>query len=98
MPEKRQRKYPAKKCPTCSAVFSKQGKYCSRACGNSRTFTPTYKAKVSNSIKQKMIDDPEFKEAAIAKILPDIPIPPQVEAPIGLNQFVSDGDLWTEVD
>jgi hypothetical protein len=45
-----------------------------------------------------MIDDPEFREAAIAKILPDIPIPPQVESPIGLNQFVSDGDLWTEID
>jgi hypothetical protein len=42
-----------------------------------------------------MNDDPEFKQAAVARILPDIPIPPQVESPLGLDQFISDGDLWT---
>ena len=97
MPTKRQRIYPPKNCPTCNKVFAKQGKYCSRACGNSRTFTPTYKAKVSNALRQKMIDDPEYKQKQIAKILPDIPIPPQEESPLGLNQFLADGDLWTEV-
>ena len=45
-----------------------------------------------------MIDDPEFKQQQISHINPDIPIPPQIESPLGLNQFISDGDLWTEVD
>jgi hypothetical protein len=45
-----------------------------------------------------MNDDPEFKQAAVARIQPDIPIPPMSESPIGLNQFVSDGDLWTEAE
>ena len=49
-------------------------------------------------MKQKMIDDPEFKQAAVARVNPDIPIPPQMESPLGLNQFISDGDLWTEAD
>jgi hypothetical protein len=95
MPEKRVRKYPEKNCLTCGVLFKQQGKYCSRACGNSRTFTPTYKAKVSKALRQKMIDDPEFKQAAVARIQPDIPIPPQIESPLGLDQFISDGDLWT---
>jgi hypothetical protein len=52
---------------------------------------------MSNKIRQKMIDDPEFKQAQISHIRPDVPIPPQKESPIGLNQFLADGDLWTEV-
>ena len=97
MPTKRVRKYPEKQCPTCSITFAKQGKYCCRACGNARTFTPTYKAKISRGVRRKMNDDPEFKQAAVARIQPDIPIPPMTESPVGLNQFISDGDLWTEV-
>jgi hypothetical protein len=45
-----------------------------------------------------MADDPEHKQKIIAAIQPDIPIPPMTESPIGLNQFISDGDLWTEAD
>jgi len=97
MPTKRTRIYPEKNCPTCGIKFAKQGKYCSRACGNKRTFTPTYKAKVSNALKQKMIDDPEFRDSQVARIQPDIPIPPVIESPMGLDQFIADGDLWTEV-
>ena len=44
-----------------------------------------------------MIDDPEFKQKQVAKINPDIPIPPLEESPLGLDQFIADGDLWTEV-
>jgi hypothetical protein len=95
MPTKRVRKYPTKICPTCTKPFAKQGKYCCRACGNVRQFTPTYKAKISRGVRKKMTDDPEFKQAAVARILPDIPIPPQVESPLGLDQFIADGDLWT---
>jgi len=97
MPTKRTRIYPEKNCPTCGIKFAKQGKYCSRACGNSRTYTATDKAKMSNKIRQKTIDDPEYKEKITAHIRPDVPIPPQKESPMGLNQFLADGDLWTEV-
>jgi hypothetical protein len=97
MKNKRVRKYPEKNCPTCGKLFAKQGKYCCRACGNSRTFTPTQKAKQSNLMRQKMADDPEYKREQVSHIRPDIPIPPQIESPLGLNQFISDGDLWTEV-
>jgi len=97
MPTKRTRIYPSKNCPTCGVIFNKQGKYCCRACGNTRTFTPTYKAKISRGVRQKMIDDPEHKQKVIAAIQPDIPIPPQIESQMGLNQFLADGDLWTEV-
>lgn len=97
MPTKRQRIYPSKNCPTCNITFAKQGKYCCRACGNSRIFTPTDKAKMSNKIRQKIIDNPEYKDKIVSHIHPDIPIPPQIESQLGLNQFLADGDLWTEV-
>jgi len=98
MPTKRVRKYPEKNCPTCGVLFAKQGKYCSRTCGNHRVFDTTYKAKISRGVRNKMNDDPDFKQAAVARIQPDIPIPPQVESPLGLDQFISDGDLWTEAE
>ena len=91
------RNYPNKICPTCGTEFKSQSKYCSRSCGNARTFTPTQKAKMSNALKQKHIDDPEYKQTIVANLKPDIPIPPQIESPLGLDQFISDGDLWTEV-
>ena len=53
---------------------------------------------MSNKIRQKIIDDPEYKEKITSHIRPDIPIPPMTESPVGLNQFISDGDLWTEAD
>lgn len=52
---------------------------------------------MSNRIKQKIADDPEYKQKIVAQINPDIPIPPQLESPLGLDQFLADGDLWTEV-
>ena len=51
---------------------------------------------MSKVIRQKHIDDPDYSQAQVAKIHPDIPIPPLTETPLGLNQFIADGDLWTE--
>jgi hypothetical protein len=45
-----------------------------------------------------MADDPEHKQRIVAAIQPDIPIPPLEESPLGLNQFIADGDLWTNAD
>jgi hypothetical protein len=52
---------------------------------------------MSNKIRQKIIDNPEYKDKIVSHIHPDIPIPPQIESQLGLNQFLADGDLWTEV-
>ena len=32
-------RYKTKTCPTCNTTHKKRGLYCSRSCGNSRTFT-----------------------------------------------------------
>lgn len=98
MPTKRQRIYPEKPCLACNKLFRQQGKYCCRACGNTRTFTTNYRAKISLGMRRKMSADPEFRAAAVARIQPDIPIPPQIESPMGLNQFLQDGDLWTNAE
>lgn len=98
MPTKRTRIYPEKNCLSCNKLFKQQGKYCCRACGNTRTFTTNYRAKISLGVRHKMNDDPEYKAAAVARIQPDIPIPPQIESSMGLNQFIADGDLWTNAD
>lgn len=98
MPAKRTRIYPEKNCLTCDKLFKQQGKYCCRACGNHRVFDTTYKAKISRGVRNKMNDDPDFKAAAVARIQPDIPIPPQIESPMGLDQFIAGGDLWTEAE
>ena len=98
MPTKRARIYPEKHCLSCNKLFKQQGKYCCRACGNARVFDTNYRAKISLGVRHKMSDDPEYKAAAVARIQPDIPIPPQIESSMGLNQFLQDGDLWTNAD
>ena len=39
--------YKPKNCPTCNTAHTKRGPYCSRSCGNSRSFTPEEKANLS---------------------------------------------------
>jgi hypothetical protein len=44
-----------KSCPSCNAIHSKRGPYCSRSCGNSRTYTPEQKLQKSLSHKNPTI-------------------------------------------
>ena len=44
-----------KSCPSCSAIHSKRGPYCSRSCGNSRTYTEEQKLQKSKSQKNPTI-------------------------------------------
>ena len=39
--------YKEKSCPTCNKTHNKRGPYCSRSCGNSRSFTKEEKANLS---------------------------------------------------
>ncbi len=44
-----------KTCPSCSTIHSKRGPYCSRSCGNSRTYTEEQKLQKSKSHKKPTI-------------------------------------------
>lgn len=50
--------YKEKECPTCGTKHRKQGPYCSRSCGNIRTFTPEEKQHRSNKLHE-YYDTPE---------------------------------------
>jgi len=45
-------RYKEKQCPTCGTKHKKQGKYCSRSCGNSRSFTYAERKNLSTKIKE----------------------------------------------
>jgi hypothetical protein len=97
-PTRNSDRYKTKICPTCGKEHKKRGPYCSRSCGNHRTFTDAQKAVLAVKLKEKVETDYDFREKAMAAIKPDIPIPPLSEPILGTNQFVQDGDLWTMDD
>lgn len=109
-------RYKEKSCPTCGTKHKKKGPYCSRSCGNSRTFTP--KQRENLSVKQsEHMNSPEAHDARDrvaaqgvlqmkkrlnkadedlqAMTLDDFMLEPAI-AKLESNQFVQDGDLWTE--
>jgi hypothetical protein len=109
-------RYKEKSCPTCGTKHKKKGPYCSRSCGNSRSFTP--KQRENLSVKQSVhMNSPEALDArdrATKEIslqakkrinradedlqtmtLDDFMLEPAVTK-LSDNQFVQDGDLWTE--
>ena len=109
-------RYKEKSCPTCGTKHKKQGKYCSRSCGNSRTFTK--KQREHLAVKQSThMNSPEAldqrdrvlaqgilelkklhnkaDEDLQAMTLDDFMLEPSVQR-LESNQFVQDGDLWTE--
>lgn len=45
-------RYKAKQCPTCGVTHKKQGKFCSRSCGNSRSFTQTQRRDLSVKLRE----------------------------------------------
>ena len=47
-------RYKEKNCPTCGTTHRKQGLYCSRSCGNSRTHTLAHKRHLSKKQSQHM--------------------------------------------
>jgi len=111
-------RYKTKSCPTCSKSHKKRGKFCSRSCGNSRTFT--HKERLSRSEKLTAhLNSPEALDQrnavaeqgklSMAKIrnpddadlqamtLDDVYVPP-LTLNLNVDQFVMDGDIWTDAD
>lgn len=91
--------YKEKTCPTCNTVHKKRGPYCSRSCGNHRVWTEEQKKVFSEKKTEYLYSDSDKAEVERWQInakIEDEPVPPQREKPIGYNQFVQDGDLWTE--
>ena len=44
--------YRLKSCPTCGTEHRKKGDYCSRSCGNGRTFTPEQKLNLKKKTRE----------------------------------------------
>jgi hypothetical protein len=95
--------YKEKTCPKCHAKHNKRGVYCSRSCGNSRPLTPEQKQKIGQKKSAWLTGGTDEAEVAKHNFTsggnnksPDPIIPPS-KKPIQNNQFVQDGDLWTEV-
>ena len=100
--------YKEKICPKCGDKHTKRGEFCSRSCGNQKKHTWESKSKIANTQMIRMnSDDPVAEEQrhalanqkhalAVANGSLD-PVPPPKVKQYSQNQFVQDGDLWTEV-
>ena len=93
--------YKEKTCPKCAKVHTKRGEYCSRSCGNSRTPTTDHREKIAQTKREwhatsdiAQLAAHNFTSKGLHKE-PE-PVPPVTKSPIQSNQFVQDGDLWTE--
>ena len=93
--------YKEKICPKCFVKHNKRGEYCSRSCGNQKKHSHLTKLAIATTQSIRMrSDDPVAEEQryALAKVNGAVdPIIPPTKTPIESNQFVQDGDLWTEV-
>jgi hypothetical protein len=93
--------YKEKTCPKCGTKHTKRGEFCSRSCGNKKKHSHLTKLAIATtqSIRHKSGDDvAEAQRHALAVANGALdPIAPPTVSRVGTNQFVSDGDLWTEV-
>jgi hypothetical protein len=94
--------YKEKTCPKCGDKHTKRGEFCSRSCGNTRAHTKQSKQAISDAKKEwhatsetAAVVAHNYTSLGINKS-PE-PIAPLTKSPIKSNQFVQDGDLWTEV-
>jgi hypothetical protein len=95
--------YKEKTCPKCSSKHTKRGEFCSRSCGNQRKHKAETKKKIgvaksawlTSGTDEAEVEKHNFTSKRINGE-PE-PIAPPTKKPIQSNQFVQDGDLWTEV-
>lgn len=89
--------YKKKICPVCSTEHRKRGPNCSRECSLIAS-----KPKRSEGIKEWLYGDTDTAEEARWRInnYEEEPLVDAILEPkrIGDNQFIEDGDLWTEAD
>jgi len=95
--------YKEKECRKCGVKHTKRGEFCSRSCGNSRPLTPEQKQKIGQKKSAWLTGGTDEAEVAKHNFTskrnhgdPE-PIAPITKKPLQSNQFVQDGDLWTEV-
>jgi endogenous inhibitor of DNA gyrase (YacG/DUF329 family) len=89
--------YREKTCPTCNKSHKKRGPYCSRSCGNHRTWTTEQKQVFSEKKKEFLYntEEGEVERWRINSTEEEEPLLPQQPNKLESNQFVQDGDLWT---
>ena len=96
--------YKEKTCPKCGVTHKKRGEFCSRSCGNSRVMSAEHKAKIGKKKSEWLTSGNDVaevqKHAFVSKRINGEPDPVGIptRTPLESNQFVSDGDLWTECD
>ena len=94
--------YKEKECRKCGVKHNKRGEFCSRSCGNSRPLTAEQKQKIGQKKSAWLTGGSDEAEVAIHNFTsggankPAEPIAPITKKPLQPNQFVQDGDLWTE--
>lgn len=96
--------YKEKTCPKCGDKHNKRGEFCSRSCGNTRKHTEATKRLIGKKKSAWLLSGDDKAESAIhsftslGKNKDAEPVAPVIQNDrVGSNQFVSDGDLWTEV-
>jgi hypothetical protein len=92
--------YREKECPHCGTKHRKRGPYCSRSCGNHRTWTKKQKEVFSEKKREYLYntDEGEVERWQINnQHVEDELIQPQVTQELEYGQFVEDGDIWEEV-
>lgn len=96
--------YKEKECPMCGTKHKKRGQFCSRSCGNKRNHTSETKELLSKKQTEWLTSGNDRAEVAKHNFVsrgnnkPDEPVAPPVRAPLSDNQFVADGDLWTNCE
>lgn len=91
--------YREKQCPTCGEKHKKRGPYCSRSCGNKRTWTDEQKKVFAEKKRKHMYetDKGEVERWQVNAKEEDEPLAPVKREELGYGKFVEDGDIWEEV-
>ena len=96
--------YKEKVCPKCGVKHNKRGEFCSRSCGNSRSMSAEHKAKIGKKKSEWLTSGNEIAEVQKHNYIsqrinaePD-PVSVPTRLPLEDNQFVADGDVWTNCD
>ncbi len=94
--------YKEKECPKCGTKHTKRGQYCSRSCGNGRVWTDEMREVFRQKQTEFINSDDDVAEEARWRINnydeEEPPLPVKDMSTIQSNQFVQDGDIWTECD
>jgi hypothetical protein len=93
--------YKEKNCALCGVKHNKRGEFCSRSCGNTRAHTKQSKKAISDAKREwhatsdiAAVVAHNYTSLGNNKVLD--PVAPVSPSRLSHNQFVEDGDLWTE--